>query len=62
MKNRRGNILVEFILILPWIVLLFLAVLWLSLWAIQAHFRDYVAYGNLREASIFSQDYYEQEK
>lgn len=62
MKNRRGNILVEFVLILPWLVILFLAILWLSLWSIQSHFKNYEAYKNLREASLFSDDYYAQEK
>ena len=53
MKNAKGASLVEFVLILPWLVGFVLALVWLSVWIMQGHLMHYAAYKKSRLLSLY---------
>ncbi|MBI5299984.1 MAG: pilus assembly protein [Deltaproteobacteria bacterium] len=56
MKNCRGAGLVEFILILPWVVGIVLALVAVAIWVLQGHLMHYAAHKQSRLLSLYQTD------
>lgn len=61
MKNERGAGVVEFVLVLPWLVGFVLALVWLGVWIMEGHLMHYAAYKKARLTGFYQDEKAERE-
>lgn len=49
----KGSSTLSFVLILPWLILLFLSIIWLAVFILRANTLHYAAYGEARSAGLY---------